>query len=97
MPTYGARARSVSSMKMRCSVGVAPRPPNSLGQLMPAYPASNSVRCQPGVPGAAGVPVLAVGLGPEAREHVAEPLAQLGAELLLVGRVPEIHRPRERI
>ena len=47
MPTYGARARSVSSMKMRCSVGVAPRPPNSVGQLMPAYPASYSVRCQP--------------------------------------------------
>ena len=32
---------------MRCSVGVEPRPPNSEGQLMPAYPASYSIRCQP--------------------------------------------------
>ena len=31
-----ARARSVSSVKINCSVGVAPRPPNSRGQLIPA-------------------------------------------------------------
>ena len=35
-PTYGAPARSDSSRKIRCSVGVAPRPPYSFGQLMPA-------------------------------------------------------------
>ena len=28
-------------------MGVAPRPPYSFGQLIPAYPASNSMRCQP--------------------------------------------------
>ena len=39
-PTYGAPARSVSSRKMSCSVGDAPRPPYSFGQAMPAYPAS---------------------------------------------------------
>ena len=72
-------------------MGVAPRPPYSCGQLIPAYPASNSMRCQPVSHAATGVPVFPVGLGTEPREHVGEPLAQLGAELLLVGRVPQIH------
>ena len=45
VPTYGAPTRSVSSRKIMCSTGEAPRPPYSFGQLMPAYPASKSMRC----------------------------------------------------
>ena len=35
-PSPGASARAISSWKMACSMNVAPRPPNSLGQAMPA-------------------------------------------------------------
>src|SRR6266540_705954 len=45
-PTYGARARVVSSRNTSCSDGDASRPPYALGQLIPAYPASNRRRCQ---------------------------------------------------
>ena len=50
-----------------------------------------------GVPHAAGLPVVAVGLGPELGSTSPSQARQLGAELLLVGRVPEVHRCRERI
>ena len=35
-PTYGALACAFSSKKISCSVGDAPRPPNSFGQCSPA-------------------------------------------------------------
>src|SRR5260370_10600809 len=43
----GARASIISWPKMTCSISVAPRPPYSLGQLSPMYPASYSARCHP--------------------------------------------------
>ena len=42
----GAWARAASSLKMTCSVSVAPRPPYSLGHDSPAQPPSYSWRCQ---------------------------------------------------
>ena len=35
----GAPARAISSVKMTCSIRVAPRPPYSFGQAIPAQPA----------------------------------------------------------
>src|SRR5688572_8569821 len=37
--------RACSWLKMACSSAVPPRPPNCLGQVMPAQPPSYSVRC----------------------------------------------------
>src|SRR5436190_21025740 len=34
----GAFARDISSEKIDCSISVAPRPPNSFGQEIPAHP-----------------------------------------------------------
>ena len=34
-----------SWLKITCSIDLPPRPPYSLGQVMPAQPPSNSVRC----------------------------------------------------
>src|SRR2546423_1290798 len=46
LASWGARARTTSSLKIACSTSVAPRPPYSCGQEMPAQPASLSARCQ---------------------------------------------------
>src|SRR6478752_7070155 len=42
----GTSARAISWEKIACSISVAPRPPYSDGQEMPAQPASCSWRCQ---------------------------------------------------
>jgi hypothetical protein len=42
----GARERPYSSLKMTCSIRLAPRPPNSLGQPIPTHPAAYIFACQ---------------------------------------------------
>src|SRR6201995_813405 len=42
----GASWAAASPVKIACSIIVAPRPPNSFGQEMPAQPAACSLRCQ---------------------------------------------------
>src|SRR6266516_6082212 len=42
----GAFARAISSLKIACSMRVAPRPPYSAGHDIPAQPPAWSVRCQ---------------------------------------------------
>ena len=42
----GGSALANSSYQIICWMSESPRPPNSAGQLMPAQPPSNSVRCQ---------------------------------------------------
>src|SRR5712671_3941102 len=42
----GARARKYSSSKITCSIKLAPRPPDSLGQEIPTQPAACIVFCQ---------------------------------------------------
>ena len=79
-------------------MGVAPRPPNSFGQLMPGVPGVEQHALPAGVPGAAGGPVVAVGLGRRAPGSTSSSQARSSAaELPLFGGVAEIHRPGERI
>src|ERR1700742_406222 len=42
----GASWAAASPVKIACSIIVAPRPPNSFGQELPAHPAACSLRCQ---------------------------------------------------
>src|SRR6201994_925723 len=42
----GASWAAASPVKIACSIIVAPRPPNSFGQEIPAQPAACSLRCQ---------------------------------------------------
>src|ERR1700719_4358988 len=46
----GVWARIISSLKISCSMKPAPRPPYSLGQVMPTYPASWSLFCHARLP-----------------------------------------------
>ena len=79
LATWGALARTISSLKIACSISVAPRPPYSFGHETPAQ---------------AGVVQLALPVAPElecasspagSRPGIVggQPLAQLVAEGLL--------------
>ena len=68
-----------------------PRPPYSVGQSIPAYPASNSIRCQ-AVSYAGGRPSRRRPASVrQCGEGLGEPRAQLFTELLFGFGVPKVH------
>ena len=92
-PARGALARAISSLKIACSISVAPRPPYSFGHETPAQPAV----VQLALPVAAELELrLVVAVGRRAGMVVLEPGAHLVAEGLLVGCEGEVHRAPAR-
>ena len=94
-PTYGARARVVSSRKISCSVGErVPRRRTPSASACPRTRRRTGAAASRCPSGRRAAQSSRRGLGRELGQRRGEPLAQLGAERLVGVGVPEIHQLR---